>query len=118
MCLSGLFLYHILGCVGAAISKDYTTEMIAYCLKLADVQLVLGHPETADKVHAAMDQCGLSRDKMVLLGPDLCCCSDKPPDLAGGLLDPDATAYLYCTSGTTGNPKMVTLRYVPLLFLV
>ena len=102
------------GCVAVPLNFRYSTDEIAYCLDLADVEVLVFGPEFIGRMNPIAHH--LPQVKMMFfVGPNKpdytedCCkligfCSSSAPPVA---LDETDHAAIYFSSGTTGFPKAI-----------
>jgi acyl-CoA synthetase (AMP-forming)/AMP-acid ligase II len=124
-CLEWLPIYFGIlkaGAVVVPLNYRYTSQEIDYCLKLADVDVLLFGPEFTGRVEAIVPQIS---DKLLLMFVGESCpafaedylrctanCSSIAPKV---LVDDEDEAAIYYSSGTTGFPKAILLRHGALL---
>lgn len=102
------------GCVAVPLNFRYSSDEIKYCLKLADVEVLVFGPQFVERMDAIADD--LPNVKMMFFvgrdKPDytedcfklMGFCSSGPPPVA--LTESDHAA-IYFSSGTTGFPKAI-----------
>jgi len=111
------------GAVVVPMNFRYSAEEIAYCLELADVDVLIFGPEFVGRMNAIQDKLRLQQlfvgdpwERPVYAKPyaNLAArCSTKPPMVT--LHDEDAAA-IYFSSGTTGFPKAILHNHRALVF--
>ena len=124
-CLEWLPLYFGIlkaGCIAVPLNFRYASDEIAYCLDLADVEVLVFGPEFVTRMDPIVQD--LKGVKMFFFVgrnvPDYaedCCrlvtfCSSSAPPVA---LDEDDDAAIYFSSGTTGFPKAILHKHRSLL---
>ncbi len=116
-CLEFLPLYFGIlkaGCIVVPMNYRYTADEIAYCLDLADVQVLIFGEEFIGRMDAITDRIGGVQTLFFLgehrpayaedfLAPAYAC-SDAAPGVA---MAEDDYAAIYFSSGTTGFPKAI-----------
>jgi len=101
------------GCIAVPMNFRYSSDEIAYCLDLADVDILLFGPEFISRMDAIADSVKLRT--MFFVGKDgprytedylrlVEFCSTSAPPVA---LTDDDYAAIYFSSGTTGFPKAI-----------
>ena len=101
------------GCIAVPMNFRYSSDEIAYCLDLADVDILLFGPEFVSRMDAIADT--LKLRTMFFVGKDgprytedylrlVEFCSTSAPPVA---LTDDDYAAIYFSSGTTGFPKAI-----------
>ncbi|WP_436520723.1 amino acid adenylation domain-containing protein [Actinoplanes sp. HUAS TT8] len=98
--LAGMYGIWQAGGAYAPLDQDIPPDRLAYVLDLAKVDLVLCHPEYADRV-ARAGATPVTLDET----------RTAPTGAPGVTIDPDAIAYVIFTSGSTGRPKGVQISH-------
>lgn len=124
-CLEWLPLYFGIlkaGCIAVPMNFRYSSDEIAYCLGLADVEVLVFGPEFVTRMDPIMDR--IPGVKMLFfVGREIpayaedCCrlvtfCSSSAPPVA---LTDDDDAAIYFSSGTTGFPKAILHKHRSLI---
>lgn len=124
-CLEWLPLYFGIlkaGCIAVPMNFRYSSDEIAYCLGLADVEVLVFGPEFVTRMDPIMDR--IPGVKMLFfVGREVpayaedCCrlvtfCSSSAPPVA---LTDDDDAAIYFSSGTTGFPKAILHKHRSLI---
>lgn len=124
-CLEWLPLYFGIlkaGCIVVPMNFRYSSDEIAYCLGLADVEVLVFGPEFVTRMDPIMDR--IPGVKMLFfVGREVpayaedCCrlvtfCSSSAPPVA---LTDDDDAAIYFSSGTTGFPKAILHKHRSLI---
>lgn len=124
-CLEWLPLYFGIlkaGCIAVPMNFRYSSDEIAYCLGLADVEVLVFGPEFVTRMNPIMDR--IPGVKMLFfVGREIpayaedCCrlvtfCSSSAPPVA---LTDDDDAAIYFSSGTTGFPKAILHKHRSLI---
>ena len=124
-CLEWLPLYFGIlkaGCIAVPMNFRYSSDEIAYCLGLADVEVLVFGPEFVTRMDPIMDR--IPGVKMLFfVGREVpayaedCCrlvtfCSSSAPPVA---LTEDDDAAIYFSSGTTGFPKAILHKHRSLI---
>ena len=124
-CLEWLPLYFGIlkaGCIAVPMNFRYSSDEIAYCLGLADVEVLVFGPEFVTRMGPIMDR--IPGVKMLFfVGREVpayaedCCrlvtfCSSSAPPVA---LTDDDDAAIYFSSGTTGFPKAILHKHRSLI---
>lgn len=124
-CLEWLPLYFGIlkaGCIAVPMNFRYSSDEIAYCLGLADVEVLVFGPEFVTRMDPIMDR--IPGVKMLFfVGWEVpayaedCCrlvtfCSSSAPPVA---LTDDDDAAIYFSSGTTGFPKAILHKHRSLI---
>lgn len=124
-CLEWLPLYFGIlkaGCIAVPMNFRYSSDEIAYCLGLADVEVLVFGPEFVTRMDPIMDR--IPGVKMLFfVGREVpayaedCCrlvtfCSSSAPPVA---LTDDGDAAIYFSSGTTGFPKAILHKHRSLI---
>ena len=124
-CLEWLPLYFGIlkaGCIAVPMNFRYSSDEIAYCLGLADVEVLVFGPEFVTRMDPIMDR--IPGVKMLFfVGREIpayaedCCrlvtfCSSSAPPVA---LADDDDAAIYFSSGTTGFPKAILHKHRSLI---
>ena len=116
-CLEWLPIYFGIlkaGCVAVPLNFRYSSEEIAYCLDLADVETLVFGPEFISRLEPIVQDLAKVR-LMFFVGKDAPAFSESYHDLANyfsweappvNLSEEDAAA-IYFSSGTTGFPKAI-----------
>jgi len=105
------------GCLAVPLNFRYSSDEIAYCLDLADVEVLVFGPEFTGRIEPLLDASGrLGRVRtMFYVGSDVpafaesyrelvnYCAASAPPVVLGE----DDHAAIYFSSGTTGFPKAI-----------
>ena len=116
-CLEWLPIYFGIlkaGAIAVPLNYRYTAEEIEYCLKLAEVNVLVFGPEFTERVTCVLDKLTDVRD-FFFVGDDIPAfadgyekfvsyCSPVPPAIE---LTEDDNAAIYFSSGTTGFPKAI-----------
>ena len=123
-CLEWLPIYFGIlksGAIAVPLNFRYTAEEIAYCVKLADVDVLFFGPEFIGRVESIA--CELGKERMLYYVGENCPtfaedyyraaanCSSIAPKV---LIEEDDEAAIYYSSGTTGFPKAILLRHMAL----
>ena len=124
-CLEWLPLYFGIlkaGCIAVPMNFRYSSDEIAYCLGLADVEVLVFGPEFVTRMDPIMDRIpGVKMLFFVGRGvpayAEDCCrlvtfCSSSAPPVA---LTDDDDAAIYFSSGTTGFPKAILHKHRSLI---
>ena len=124
-CLEWLPLYFGIlkaGCVAVPMNYRYSSEEIAYCVDLADVEVLVFGPEFVSRVDPIVDKMtGVKLrfyvGRRVPAYAEDCCrlvefCSSSAPPVA---LTEEDDAAIYFSSGTTGFPKAILHKHRSLL---
>ncbi|MCL2494471.1 MAG: acyl--CoA ligase [Oscillospiraceae bacterium] len=111
------------GAVVVPMNFRYSAEEIAYCLELADVDILIFGPEFVSRMNAIQEQVKLRMqlfvgepwERPVYALPYALAskCSAKPPLVT--LHDADVAA-IYFSSGTTGFPKAILHNHLALVY--
>ena len=116
-CLEWLPIYFGIlktGAIAVPLNFRYAPDEIEYCLKLADVDVLVFGPEFIGRVEEIADR--ISKNRLLLYVGANCPsfaedyvtytanCSSKAPDIE---LSDDDDAAIYFSSGTTGFPKAI-----------
>ncbi len=124
-CLEWLPIYFGIlkaGAVAVPLNFRYTADEIAYCVKLADVDILLFGPEFIGRVESIASDLG--RERLLMYVGDACPsfaadyysaaanCSSVAPKV---LIDDQDEAAIYFSSGTTGFPKAILQLHLALL---
>ena len=124
-CLEWLPIYFGIlktGAIAVPLNFRYTSEEIDYCVKLADVDVLIFGPEFIGRVEDIASDLG--RERLLLYVGDSCPsfaedyfaaaanCSSIAPKI---LVEDDDYAAIYYSSGTTGFPKAILLRHTALM---
>ena len=124
-CLEWLPIYFGIlkaGAVAVPLNFRYTSDEIDYCLKLADVEVLVFGPEFIGRMEAIAPK--LSKQMLLLFVGETCPsfaedyhratanCSSVAPKI---LIDDEDEAAIYYSSGTTGFPKAILLKHRALL---
>ena len=124
-CLEWLPLYFGIlkaGCIAVPMNFRYSSDEIAYCLGLADVEVLVFGPEFVTRMDPIMDRIP-SVKMLFFVGREVpayaedCCrlvtfCSSSAPPVA---LTDDDDAAIYFSSGTTGFPKAILHKHRSLI---
>lgn len=124
-CLEWLPLYFGIlkaGCIAVPMNFRYSSDEIAYCLGLADVEVLVFGPEFVTRMDPIMDRIP-SVKMLFFVGREIpayaedCCrlvtfCSSSAPPVA---LTDDDDAAIYFSSGTTGFPKAILHKHRSLI---
>ena len=105
------------GCIAVPVNFRYSSDEIAYCLDLADVEVLIFGPEFTERMNAIYKDLTKLRT-FFFVGKDcpaycedclrlMNFCSNEAPPVA---LEPDDDAAIYFSSGTTGFPKAILHR--------
>ena len=120
-CLEWLPIYFGIlkaGAIAVPLNFRYTAEEIAYCVGLADVDVLFFGPEFIGRVESVADELGKER-LLLYVGencpsfaedyfPAAANCSSVAPKV---LIEEDDEAAIYYSSGTTGFPKAILLKH-------
>ena len=120
-CLEWLPIYFGIlkaGAIAVPLNFRYTADEIAYCVKLADVDVLFFGPEFIGRVEDIAGELGKER-LLYYVGescptfaedyyPAVANCSSVAPKV---LIEEDDEAAIYYSSGTTGFPKAILLRH-------
>ena len=124
-CLDWLPLYFGIlkaGAIAVPLNFRYSSDEIAYCLDLAEVDVLFFGPEFIGRVEEIADS--ISRNRLLFYVGDSCPsfaedyirqasdCSSRAPEIP--LTDEDDAA-IYFSSGTTGFPKAILHKHRSLL---
>ncbi|MCL2748035.1 MAG: AMP-binding protein [Oscillospiraceae bacterium] len=111
------------GAIAVPLNFRYTSDEISYCVKLAEVDVMIFGPEFIGRVEAIADQLP-PQLALLFCGAEACPsfaesyaeltadCSSAPPDVK--LSDTDLAA-IYFSSGTTGFPKAILHNHAALM---
>ena len=120
-CLEWLPIYFGIlkaGAIAVPLNFRYTAEEIAYCVGLADVDVLFFGPEFIGRVESIADDLG--RNRLLFYVGENCPsfaedyhlaasnCSSVAPKV---LIEEDNEAAIYYSSGTTGFPKAILLKH-------
>ena len=120
-CLEWLPIYFGIlkaGAIAVPLNFRYTAEEIAYCVGLADVDVLFFGPEFIGRVETIADDLG--RNRLLFYVGENCPsfaedyhlaaanCSSVAPKV---LIEEDDEAAIYYSSGTTGFPKAILLKH-------
>ena len=123
-CLEWLPIYFGIlksGAIAVPLNFRYTADEIAYCVGLADVDVLFFGPEFIGRVESIAGDLG--KDRMLYYVGENCPsfaddyyravanCSSVAPKV---LIEEDDEAAIYYSSGTTGFPKAILLRHMAL----
>ena len=123
-CLEWLPIYFGIlksGAIAVPLNFRYTADEIAYCVKLADVDVLFFGPEFIGRIESIAADLG--KDRMLYYVGENCPtfaddyfraaanCSSIAPKV---LIEEDDEAAIYYSSGTTGFPKAILLRHMAL----
>lgn len=116
-CLEWLPIYFGIlktGALAVPLNFRYSSDEIEYCLKLADVDVLVFGPEFIGRIEEIAEK--ISRNRLLFYVGENCPsfaedyaqltanCSSKDPDIA---ITDDDDAAIYFSSGTTGFPKAI-----------
>ena len=110
------------GCIAVPMNFRYSSEEIAYCLSLADVEVLVFGPEFVTRMDPIVEKIPGVR-MLFFVGREIpayaedCCrlvtfCSSSAPPVA---LTEEDDAAIYFSSGTTGFPKAILHKHRSLL---
>ena len=123
-CLEWLPIYFGIlksGAIAVPLNFRYTADEIAYCVKLADADVLFFGPEFIGRIESIADDLG--KDRMLYYVGENCPtfaddyfhtaanCSSIAPKV---LIEEDDEAAIYYSSGTTGFPKAILLKHMAL----
>lgn len=124
-CLEWLPIYFGIlktGAIAVPLNFRYTAQEIEYCVKLAEVDVLMFGPEFIGRLESLATT--LSRGRLMFFVGENCPsfaedyhiatanCSSAPPKV---LVEDEDDAAIYFSSGTTGFPKAILLKHTALL---
>ena len=124
-CLEWLPIYFGIlksGAIAVPLNFRYAADEISYCVKLADIDILMFGPEFIGRVESIASELG--RERLLMYVGDSCPsfaadyysaaanCSSVAPKV---LIDDQDEAAIYFSSGTTGFPKAILQRHLALL---
>ena len=124
-CLEWLPIYFGIlksGAIAVPLNFRYAADEISYCVKLADIDVLMFGPEFIGRVESIAAELG--RERLLMFVGDSCPsfaadyysaaanCSSVAPKV---LIDDQDEAAIYFSSGTTGFPKAILQRHLALL---
>ena len=123
-CLEWLPIYFGIlksGAIAVPLNFRYTADEIAYCVKLADADVLFFGPEFIGRIESIANDLG--KERMLYYVGENCPtfaddyfraaanCSSVAPKV---LIEEDDEAAIYYSSGTTGFPKAILLKHMAL----
>ena len=111
------------GCIVVPMNYRYSGNEIAYCLDLADIEILVFGPEFSERITSVFDKIKVTKT-FLFVGTKNCpdfaedalhrmmFCSEAAPPVK---MDPEDFAAIYFSSGTTGFPKAILHKHKALL---